>query len=181
MNNFNNVMLDCETLATSNDAVILSIAAVCFDPFQIDYNPEDWPTLDILVETDISQVDRHIDPKTVSWWGNQEKRVIDRVFSPDNRLPLSKALDEVTKFTRGKSRLWAQGITFDFGILENAYKSLDKSYPWEYWKLRDSRTILDLVSVDQPPVTHDAAEDVRRQASGVIQALNKLGVKYFIR
>ena len=64
-------MIDLETLGSTPDSVILSIAAVKFDPFD-DYQdrgitPDQLPTLNILVDID-SQTDRRIDESTVAWW-----------------------------------------------------------------------------------------------------------------
>ena len=76
-------MIDLETLGSTPDSVILSIAAVKFDPFD-DYQdrgitPDQLPTLNILVDID-SQTDRRIDESTVAWWSQQDPVIQESVF-----------------------------------------------------------------------------------------------------
>ncbi|VVC05799.1 Uncharacterised protein [uncultured archaeon] len=52
-------------------------------------------------------------------------------------------------------------------------------YPWFYYNIKDSRTLLSLQEVDQPKVNHDSVQDCIRQIIGVQQVLQKLGVKEF--
>lgn len=179
-------MIDIETLATEPGAVILSIAAVKFDPFD-DYLKKgtrlgDLPTLNLLVDID-SQQDRVINNDTVDWWSKQSDVVQESIFGPDHvRFTLGEALDQLHKFFwNSGGRIWAQGTQFDITILEHAYRSVDRTPPWQYWQARDSRTLLDLVAVDLPPATHDAVEDCYRQIVGVQKALFHLGVEKFIR
>lgn len=179
-------MVDIETLATDLNAVILSIAAVKFDPFD-DYlkkgtKPGDLPTLNILVDIE-SQPNRTINENTVDWWGKQSEPVRESIFGVNHpRYTLEEALDQLHKFYwNSGGRIWAQGIQFDIAMLEHAYQTTNRTQPWLYWQVRDSRTLLDLVSVSLPPATHDAAEDCFRQIVGVQKALATLGVNKFIR
>lgn len=179
------IMIDIESLATQPDAVILSIAAVKFDPFD-DYQEkgvdfQDLPTLNLLVDVD-SQPNRVVSDSTLSWWGQQDPAVQERVFNTNGRLSFEQALGQLHKFIwNSGGRVWAQGTHFDISILEHAYRSLDQPYPWQYWQARDSRTLLDLVKVDLPNATHDAVADCHRQIVGVQKALATLGIQKFIR
>jgi hypothetical protein len=98
------------------------------------------------------------------------------------RFTLAECLEQLHKFTwNSVGRIWAQGAQFDISILEHAYRSVNRAYPWQYWSVRDSRTLLDLVPVNLPSATHDAMEDCYRQIVGVQQALAQLGVEKFVR
>ena len=180
------LMVDIETLATEPGALIVSIAAVKFDPFD-DYRERGitaahLPTLNLLVDID-SQQDRIINEQTVNWWAQQNAEVQESIFGESHaRFTLADCLDQLHRFTwNSVSRVWAQGAQFDITILEHAYRSQNRAYPWQYWMGRDSRTVLDLVSVNLPTATHDAVQDCYRQIVGVQQALARLGVTQFVR
>jgi hypothetical protein len=184
--NTENLMIDIETLATEPGAAIVSIAAVKFDPFD-DYlkrgiGVSSLPTLNLLIDLD-SQTDRVINDDTVTWWSQQSTRVQESIFGEGlNRVSLADGLDQLHRFVwNSVTRIWAQGTHFDITILEHAYRSVNRAYPWQYWVARDSRTLLDLVPVDLPPATHDALEDCYRQIVGVQRALAQLGVNKFVR
>jgi 3' exoribonuclease, RNase T-like len=178
-------MVDLETLATQPDAVILSIAAVKFDPWD-DYaargvGVSELPQLNLLLDID-TQTDRVVDPGTVDWWSKQDPVVQDSIFGDHPRVSLTDALDQLHRFLWNSSnRIWAQGTHFDIAILEHAFRSQKRAYPWQYWQARDSRTLLDLVSVPLPAATHDAVSDCYRQIVGVQKALAALSVTGFVR
>lgn len=177
------IMLDLETLATQPNAAILSIAAVRFDAFE-DYEAKKIPlenleTFHVLV--DIDQQNRYIDANTLDWWGRQDQSIIDRVFASENRLPLNTALDQLRKFVAQSRRIWCQGTDFDVSILADAYRQINSSLPWEYWRSRDSRTIMDLVNIELPKATHDALEDCLRQIVGVQKALKHFNCTSYVR
>ena len=179
------IMIDLETLGTTPDSVIVSIAAVKFDPFD-DYQTcgvtaDQLPTLNILVDID-SQSDRQIDENTVIWWSQQDPQVQERVFNPVGRVNFTEALDQLHRFIWNTGgRVWAQGTQFDIAMLEHAFRSVNRAYPWQYSQARDSRTLLDLVAVNLPKATHDAVADCWRQIIGVQQALATLGIQRFVR
>jgi exodeoxyribonuclease VIII len=179
-------MIDLETLATSVDATIVSMAAVYFDPFD-DYEEMgikvyDLPQLNLLIDIE-SQPNRIINPDTIEWWSKQDQTVQNSIFGEGlERVSLENALGQLHKFVWNKAnRIWAQGTTFDISMLEHAYASYSLPRPWLYWQVRDSRTILDLVQVKQPQVTHDAMDDCFRQLVAVQKVLKTLGVQKFVR
>lgn len=168
-------MLDIETLATSPDATILTIAAQTFDPLGEEHT--DGQYLYVRVSLD-DQQDRSIDDATINWWAKQPAHIQKEAFGDDDRVSLSEALVLLSKMIRHSKRLWCQGPTFDCTILEHAYKSFGMFLPWEYYNVRDTRTIFSLVpNLDKPLATHNALEDVRRQISLLKVALGKLGVE----
>ena len=179
-------MIDIETIATDPDAVIVSIAAVKFDPFD-DYRQKgvtvgDLPGFNMLIDID-SQPDRKISDSTLSWWSQQDPVVQESIFGESHpRHTLTEGLEALHKFVwNSGGRVWAQGTHFDIAILEHAYRSINRAYPWQYWAVRDSRTLLDMVAVNLPAATHDAMEDCFRQIVGVQQAVSALGVQKFVR
>src|SRR5579859_7291326 len=109
-------MIDLETLNTTPDAVVLSIAATEFYPFEDLHteNPRTVETFSLLINID-NQDNRTISEDTVAWWARQDQEVQDRMFSPDNRVDFAVALDQLTKFVWQKDRIWSQG-SFDINI-----------------------------------------------------------------
>ena len=122
---------------------------------------------------------REVDPNTIEWWGKQDPAIMEEAFSPDNRIPLVDAMDQLHKFAWGCDAFWSHGATFDLVIIENIYRQLNKPLPWNFWQLRDTRTLFDLgVDPDMPQGgKHDALQDAIRQAIGVQNVYTKLKIR----
>ena len=158
-------MIDIETIGVAPAATILTVAAQMFDPFGSGYLPRHYYAR-VSIE---DQTDRTIDQGTLDWWATQPTAARDEAFNEQDRMPLEQVLDELGKLIWNSSLLWCQGPTFDCTILEHAYKSRGKALPWQYYRVRDSRTVFGLWP-DQPipPTSHHALEDCRRQI-GMLQ------------
>jgi hypothetical protein len=103
--------------------------------------------------------------------------VRDEAFAEEDRIPLDEALDGLGKLIWHAKRIWAQGPTYDMNILEHAYKSYNKPLPWQYYMVRDSRTVFSLwPDQPMPPTTHHALEDCRRQIGMLQNTLRYLNV-----
>jgi len=77
--------------------------------------------------------------------------------------------------------LWAQGPAFDIVILEDLYRQLKLPIPWNFWQIRDSRTLFSLLPKDPRKdiiqEAHNALADCYYQAISVQKAYKHLGVK----
>jgi exodeoxyribonuclease VIII len=90
---------------------------------------------------------------------------------------LDQALDELGRLIWHSKRVWAQGPTYDMNILEHAYKSYGKPIPWQFYAVRDSRSICSLwPGRPNPPTSHHALEDCRKQIAIVQATLKHLNV-----
>lgn len=171
------VMIDLETLATSPDASILTIGAVKFDPFGDDVND---PSCDkFYVKVDLDSCDRIglvTSEDTINWWSNQSKEAQEEAFSPDGRIDIVDAMNQLYKFCWGAKRVWSHGAAFDIVICEHIYNKIQKAVPWTFWTVRDTRTLFDLgINPNRPPVLkHHALEDAWNQAVGVQNVYKKL-------
>ena len=169
------VMFDLETLDIKPSAVILSLGAIKFDPRQkgVDLGA---PRLSLRIDIDEqSALGRTINDDTIAWWGTQSKEAQDAAFSEEGRVSLTEAVDQFHKFVWNSDRVWSQG-NFDIVIMEHLYTSLNKPYTWQYWQVRDSRTLFDFVDGElDRSKHHDAVEDAIAQAEGVQRALRKIG------
>jgi hypothetical protein len=167
------LMIDIEGLGTGPDAAILTIAAQSFDPFGTGHYDRHYYAR-ITLE---SQENRRIQDDTLAWWATQPEAQAE-AFADDNRIPLDQALDELYRLAWQHDYIWAQGPTYDINILEHAYKSYNKTQPWQFYRIRDSRTVLSLwPGRPVPPTSHHALEDTRKQISILQQTLKHLEVK----
>jgi exodeoxyribonuclease VIII len=169
------LMVDLETLAVSPNAVVLSLGAVHFDPYGTGHSDSIYFRINI---DDQDALGREVDPLTIEWWGRQPSDIMEEAFSPDNRVSLVDAMNQFHKFAWGCSAFWSHGATFDLVILENIYRQLNKPLPWNYWQLRDTRTLFDLGQDPEMPQgsKHDALQDAIRQAVGVQNIFAKLKI-----
>lgn len=167
------LMIDLEGLATGPDTCILTIAAQSFDPFGHGHSGRSYYAR-VTLE---SQPDRAIDQNTIEWWATQPAHAREEAFAEEGRIPLDQVLDELGKLIWHSNRIWAQGPTYDMNILEHAYKSYNKSLPWKYFQVCDSRTLFRLWP-DQPipPTSHHALEDCRRQIGMLQNTLRHLNI-----
>ena len=170
------LMIDIETLGVAPAATILTIAAQSFDPFGQGYFDRHFYSR-ITLE---NQENRTIDDGTIAWWSTQPEAQAE-AFAEEDRMPLDQALDLLGKLIWQSSFLWSQGPTFDMTILEHAYKSYGKPIPWQYYKVRDSRTLFSLwPGLPRPVTSHHALEDCRRQIDMLQATLKHLNIKELV-
>ena len=170
-------MLDLETLSTRPDATILTFGACKFNP----YKQEDI-TQGIYFRINVDEqitLGRHVDDNTIEWWGRQAEDVYAEAFDPNDRISLEKFAQELNRFIVGADNIWAQGPVFDIVILENLYRQMGLPCPWQFWQIRDSRTLLS--SLGDPREKnkaglHNALEDAVSQAQAVQYVFKQAGI-----
>lgn len=166
-----------ETLDTAPSTVILTIGAVSFDPrgHGVIEKLELRPTID--EQTD--KYNRTISDDTLRWWGEQSPEAIEEAMGDKNRISFQECMEKLHKFCWNRDAIWANGSIFDIVIAENAFKNLNMRAPWQFWSVRDCRTIYDIagVSLKDPKygtkTTHKAIEDAIHQALVVQDAYKK--------
>jgi exodeoxyribonuclease VIII len=167
------LMVDLETMAVTPRAVVLTLGAVIFDPYSNEILNQLYFRIDI---DDQDKLGRDVDPNTLDWWAKQDPKIMEEAFSSDNRIPLAEAIDKFHKFAWGCDAFWSHGSVFDLIILEDIYRQLVRTPPWQFWQCRDTRTLFDLADPEMPQETkHDALADAIRQAVGVQNVYSKLG------
>jgi len=167
------LMIDIEGLGTGPDATILTIAAQSFDPLGTGYFDRQYYAR-ITLE---SQPDRSIQQETIDWWATQPEAQAE-AFMEEGRIDLDQALDSLYKIAWQHDLIWANGPTYDMNILEHAFKSYGKPLPWQFYKVRDARTVYSLwPDCPRPPTSHHALEDCRRQIDMLQATLKHLRVE----
>lgn len=168
-----NVMLDLETMGTSNDAAIVAIGAVEFDVATGTIGELFYYTIDLGSAVSEGGV---IDAATVMWWLRQSdaarKALYDRFT-----MPIRQGLDEFAAWmaARGKDvKVWGNGVAFDNVILAQAYRRMGLPVPWEYRNDRCYRTMRTLypdIQMQRTGVHHSAGDDAVSQAQHLLQIL----------
>jgi hypothetical protein len=167
------LMIDIETLSTEQNAIILNIGAIGFDPFSDNIYTQHTFYSRIDIE---SQSTRHESEETLNWWSKQHKDAQDEAFGEDNRIPLNIALGELSKLVRKSSKVWSQGVGFDIPILEDAYKDYGYSHPWKFWDILDCRTIIKMNPTKKLRNSHHALEDCVNQIDILQDTIKRLKI-----
>jgi hypothetical protein len=162
----NSVMVDIETLDTKSSAIILSVGACRFNPFN-----SDEPHSKITWRPSIAEqyeAGRTMSDSTLEWWSKQDPEIFERALTEEGRIPVNQFFKEFNKYVATIQKIWCQGPQFDMVIIEHLYEQFNHHTSWQYWKIMDCRTLFQLMPSDPRKEiqvdAHDAAEDAYWQA-----------------
>lgn len=172
------IMIDIETTGTKPGCAILSIGAVEFDgevmgkTFSVNVDLESCTAAGLV-----------IDPRTFMWWLEQSDEARKSLLTSKG-VPLDEALAQLNAaFSWKGKKIWCNGASFDFPILEAGYKAFGAEAPWDFWNLMDFRTIKNMVPRKvysecevKAKVAHDALEDAVSQAKTLSAILARIEV-----
>lgn len=174
------VMIDIETLSTRPTAAVVAIGAVAFDP---DAGPDAVDPgahgIEILVRPTSGR--GHIDPDTLAWWVEQSEPARQRLAAAVFKgVTLPLALFRLSSWfhdcVHPEACVWAHGAGFDPPILEHHFGESGIVPPWNYRRVRDTRTLYMLASDGVAPeipflgTPHSALDDAAHQARQVCVA-----------
>jgi len=169
-------MIDLETLHTTPQAAVLTVGGVKFDP-----NNESEPHSEFYYKLDLDSQERDVSDDTIAWWGQQDSKVQEEAFSPEGRVQIDEFLDSLPKWMVGVDVLWGHGYGFDITIIEDMLRQRGKPIPWQFWQVKDSRTLLSCCKVDPRKAMqtdlHNALADAYFQAKSVQIAYKELGIQ----
>jgi len=177
------MMIDCEALARTANAVVLSIGACTYDVDGIRESVELFPTIAPQVADG-----REIDDETLMWWFGQPESARKSIINGD-RQPLAVLADEFVEWSHnqralagGKENLWFSAFGNDFDLpLVNTLLGKFRTMPWEgrpnYRNKMCLRALNELYAKDivwpEGPVAHTARQDSINQAKAHISLLQK--------
>lgn len=173
------VMLDIETMGFRPECVVLTFGAIKFDP----YNPGLEPHTGFYQRLNVDEqlaLGRTVDDSTMEWWSQQAESVREEAFADEDRVSLVEFAKELNKYMVGVDNIWAQGPTFDFVIIENLFRMIDVPVNWQFWQIRDSRTLFQVAGDPRKAdraEAHNALADCYYQAKGVQDVFKQLGVQ----
>ncbi len=174
-----NYSIDIETFGTKTNAPVVSIGACHFD---ID-NGDTISTFEVNCLPTKNSV---YDLDTVMWWLKQDedprKQLTDGY---ENSITMFDALLSLNTYLTDNACTvspWGNGATFDISILEFNYESENINIPWDFWNIRDMRTIVstaqcigfDKKSIIREGTYHSALDDAIYQAKVISAAHNVL-------
>ncbi len=177
------IMLDLETLGVRNDAAIIQIGAVIFEPKsggKID-NANGF-NRHVIFQDGAGSVDHG----TLGFWLTEKnaKLMGENMQNHADFLPnVLKDFAEWPAKLLGSwdsiGRIWAKPSVFDVTILKSAYNRLGGDVPWGRRAVRDCYTVWDIVggepAVDWTGLTaHDAFDDAVGQAMQLQKAAGQL-------
>lgn len=171
-------MIDLETLSTNPNATILTVGGVKFDPYT-KTEPSQGMYFRMDVDSQTKQ-GRDVMQETLDWWATQPADIRDEALGDEDRISLNDAIKTINKWCVGVDVFWCQGPLFDYAILQNLYHQMKTPVPWNYWQIRDSRTLFSLVPKDQNEKRtglHNALEDCYFQAKKVQKVYETLKIK----
>ena len=205
LDNYAHLMIDLETYALGDDAVILSVGISAVDS---NWNEFDSLYLNIDIEDQVA-AGRKIDSKTVEWWSKQSEEAVNTIFdNPDYpQVDVYTAATTVREFIDNalarhnkKVLYWGNSNRFDVGklnsfLLDFAGQVYSDEYMPDYYQrcfktLRDVSESFYGVKYNREDVKHDALADARQQVEFVkrlhgysagiklsIEAMDDLGVR----
>ena len=171
-------MIDLETLSTKPTATILTIGGVKFDPYSFT-EPSQGMYFRVDVDSQTA-MGRDVQQETIDWWATQPKEISEEALGDEDRIDLKYLIKQINKWSVGVDVFWCQGPLFDYAILQNLYAQLGHPVPWQYWQIRDSRTLFSLVPRDlneKRTGLHNALEDCYFQAKKVQKVYKQLDIK----
>lgn len=171
--------IDLETLDTKPGSTIISLGAVKFNPLN-----DDEPHSELYIKIDLDEQDklgRSVSEDTLAWWAKQDAAIMEEALDPEGRLSVNDTLKQLSKWCVGVDVIWGQGYGFDMTILEDLYRSVGVPIPWNFWQIRDSRTLLACLDrdprKDMQQNLHNALADAYYQAKAIQIAYSKIGCK----
>lgn len=170
------VMIDIETLNTTVDSTIVSIAACVMDP---NSDVHFYSTIE-LADSIING--RTISPETVKWWSKQDKDVASRTLSgtaTNKKVAelLVHWLNELTNNGELTLEVWAKPSHFDIPIVEHWLRQFGSEVPWKHYNVRCLRTFFDVKNYKPRKLeqgqAHDALADAQHQVREFFSAYNE--------
>ena len=169
--------IDLETIDTRPQATVLSLGAVKFNPFD-DSEPHSEMYFKISID-DQDRLGRTASDDTIEWWTKQDPKIMEEAFDQEGAITVDEALSKINKFVVGVDVLWGQGYGFDYTIIEDMYRSLSKPIPYNFWQVRDSRTLFSVCKEDPRKKIqndlHNALADAYYQSKAIQMAYAELG------
>lgn len=166
------MMLDLETLSTSNRAALLQVGIAVFDPLG------DCVTHSCEWNVDVSScvaMGGEVDDGAIRFWLLQPDAA-RRVVAADPVMTISHVLADMERWYHGCTAAWSNGAAFDLSIMEFYFRAQSIRCPWSHRAQRDTRTLWALARdmgwqrPERGPTAHTAMADAVAQALDVQSA-----------
>ena len=146
-------IFDVETLGKESNSVMLSMAAIYFDPetkpsYEDLYNSAFFVKFD--VEDQVKRLDRKIGKTTMQWWAKQCDIVKAKSLKPNKAVDVKfeDGYEAMRKWAESKKDdqcyVWARG-NLDQLVLDSFEEQLEIKPIWPFNRWRDVRTAIDIL------------------------------------
>jgi hypothetical protein len=170
------IMLDIETMGTGPCAALVQVGAMRFDLETGQCAPQTL-LIDVALQSSLA-VGAVETIATREWWAARGGFL--HASSPVSVGDMFGQLHGWVREGGEVVRVWAKGPHFDIAILEFHALALGGRLPWEYYQVRDVRTIVELArftgwrhGAGSGP-THRADQDCEVQVANVLSAYKAL-------
>lgn len=171
------VMIDLETMGVTPQAPIVSVGAIMFDPNLKKLGRRNSGET-FYAELDWEWQDRKPCQSTVDWWSKQSQEARDALGGEDD---LEDVLHGLSAWIPKGAKVWGNGSIFDIAMLEDAFRQHNIDIPWDFWNVRDCRTVVDMFETNRGGFgesrrgnNHNALDDATNQAKYIIKMWRKL-------
>ena len=160
-------VFDVETLGKESNSVILSMAAIYFDPdkgpsYKEMYDDAFFVKFDVVDQ--MKRLDRKVGKTTMQWWAKQCDNVKIKSFKPNPAVDVKfeDGYEQMRQWAASKNDdkcyVWARG-NLDQLVLDSFEEQLELKPIWPFNRWRDVRTAVDFlygvtngyVTVEVPP------------------------------
>lgn len=168
-------MFDIESLATSKNAVVVSVGAVKFKMSGEVLDKKYWE----LNLREQEKKGRSLSSDTIRWWSMQSSEALSAIANGD-RTPIEIFIKEFNHFIQEPGYYSSKGTNFDLEIIANLYADYGQYAPFKYSKWFDARAIyilakeLGIYDANRPEIPHNALSDAEYQTSVMIKVFNQL-------
>jgi len=169
MDTMNNIMIDIETLGTSNNALITQVGACYFDR-QTGIIGDKF-SMNVQIQDGLNN-GFEVDAGAIKFWLEHTPTFLKEA------VPVKEMLGKLREFISKKTLIWSHA-TFDAVILKNAYRRFKEKTPFSFRNVRDIRTLVDLAHIkykkkEGDDKSHDALEDCIYQVKYCCECFKKL-------
>lgn len=167
------VMIDIETLGRTAGCAVLSIGAVTFDRI----TGEIGDIFYVCMGAENAKKFGSVDPETMQWWMGQADQAKQDAFNGDAD-PV-EAAKSFASWLSPNDKPWGNGSVFDITILEAWFAATGVKVPWQFWNIRDVRTVIDIADVNpkkfqRKGTYHNALDDAVFQVEYTAAAIRHL-------
>jgi len=168
------ISIDLETLSTRPNAAVIAIGAAMIDRDSGEVIKTFYRSVaPILNNNKVA----HVDYNTITWWMGQSEEARG-VFREIKTSPYAAIRDFTNWLPMFPDyHVWGNGSSFDVTILESLLYSLEMNVPWNFYHVRDLRTLADAAisvgvsnhkdALKRQGVHHNALDDALYQAKAV--------------
>lgn len=181
--NYENIMVDLETLDTKPGAIILSLGACVFDDSGIGKTFYSVINLESCKSIGLTE-----SQETLDWWAGQAltntsaAKILCEATSPDTK-SIGLVLQEFNAFISDNTqnpKIWGNGADFDNVILLEAYRRVEVKPSWGPYSNRCYRTLKSMLpglKFSRTGTHHNALDDAITQAQHMTNTLHAYGIQ----